>query len=46
MYRRDERIPGYDDAPLLPYDFARYGQKSERQRLLARWTNEVLGHQR
>ncbi len=46
MYRRDERIPGYDDAPLLPYDFARYGQKSERQRLLARWTSEVLGHQR
>ena len=45
-YRRDERIPGYAEAPMRPYDFARYGQNSERQRLLTRWTNEVQGRPR
>ena len=45
-YRRDERIPGYAEAPMRPYDFARYGQSSERQRLLTRWTNEVQGRPR
>ena len=39
-YRRDERIPGYAEAPMRPYDFARYGQNSERQRLLGHSTGK------
>lgn len=34
--------PDLDTIKLIDYDFAKYGDPAERDRLVSRWTNEIF----
>jgi len=37
-----DAAPDLDTINLIDYDFAKYGDPAERDRLVSRWTNEIF----